>query len=164
MRVLITGGCGFIGSNLVRDLSQAGFDVVLFDNLSRPRTAHNLDWLQSNYKIEFVKGSEFQLKPEDIKDLKKIKSTYRKLAKKYHPDKNKGDRSVEEKFKEVHYAYKMLTDPSFREKNLQRSDGELKNQLNVIVNTEFSFEQVFFGFGDVFISLCPRRRQGKGLY
>ena len=38
-----------------------------------------------------------------------IKSAYRKLAVKYHPDKNKGDKSSEEKFKEASEAYHILS-------------------------------------------------------
>ncbi len=44
-----------------------------------------------------------------------IKKAYRKLALKYHPDRNKGDASAEEKFKELGEAYAVLSDPEKRQ-------------------------------------------------
>lgn len=40
-----------------------------------------------------------------------IKSAYRKLAKKYHPDLNQGDKAIEQKFKDITAAYDLLSDP-----------------------------------------------------
>lgn len=45
-----------------------------------------------------------------------IKKAYRKLAVKYHPDKNPGDNSAEEKFKEISAAFEILKDPDKRRK------------------------------------------------
>ena len=43
-----------------------------------------------------------------------IKQAYRKLARKYHPDANKGDHSAEERFKEISEAYNILSDEKRR--------------------------------------------------
>lgn len=47
---------------------------------------------------------------------KEIKTSYRKLARQYHPDTNKGDKASEEKFKEIAEAYEVLKDPEKRKR------------------------------------------------
>ncbi|MGR5547907.1 DnaJ C-terminal domain-containing protein [Vibrio sp. DNB22_12_1] len=52
--------------------------------------------------------------PKDT-STKDIKKAYKKLAMKYHPDKNPGDKTAEEKFKEIKEAYEILTDDEKRQ-------------------------------------------------
>ena len=56
MKVLITGGCGFVGTNLSLYLSSKGFKVNTLDNLSRKGTKYNLSLLKQkkikNFNID----------------------------------------------------------------------------------------------------------------
>src|SRR5437899_1576729 len=54
MKYIITGGCGFIGSNAASRCLRAGHQIVIVDNLSRPGAAKNLEWLQSQGRLEMV--------------------------------------------------------------------------------------------------------------
>jgi len=56
-----------------------------------------------------------------------IKKAYRKMAMKYHPDRNPGDKTAEEKFKEAAEAYSVLTDPQKRQMYDQYGHAGLKN-------------------------------------
>src|SRR5205814_8763994 len=59
LNVLITGGAGFIGSNMTAHHLALGDTVTVYDNLSRPRTDHNLAWLRglpNADRLRFVRG------------------------------------------------------------------------------------------------------------
>jgi CDP-paratose 2-epimerase len=62
MNHLITGGAGFIGCNLADALLARGEQVTIFDNLSRPLTNLNLDWLQQRH------GERLQFIQADVRD------------------------------------------------------------------------------------------------
>ncbi len=49
-------------------------------------------------------------------NFKEIKSAYRFLAKKFHPDKNPGNKNADDHFKEIQYAYTILSNPAKRKK------------------------------------------------
>lgn len=69
-------------------------------------------------------------------DPEAIKKAFRKLARQYHPDTNKGDKKAEEKFKEINEAYEVLSDPEKRKlydrmgssyREYQRAGGDPRN-------------------------------------
>lgn len=56
MKILITGGCGFLGSNLAEDALANHDELVVFDNLQRPGSRENLAWLQTLGQFSFIHG------------------------------------------------------------------------------------------------------------
>lgn len=54
MKILITGGCGFLGSNLAATGIHRNFEVTIFDNLSRTGADVNLSWLRSIGSFNFI--------------------------------------------------------------------------------------------------------------
>jgi len=89
-----------------------------------------------------------------------IKSAYRKLALKYHPDKNPNDKNAEEKFKEAAEAYSVLSDPEKRARYDRYGHSGLQGGFSGFDPATFGdFGDIlgeFFGFGDIFGS----RRHG----
>ena len=80
-----------------------------------------------------------------------IKSAYRKLAKKYHPDANPGDKNAEAKFKEVSEAYAVLSDPQKRATYDQVGSSAFDGSQGSAYNAaDFDFSEIFksaFGGG-----------------
>ena len=59
MRILITGGAGFIGCNLADACVRGGHQVTIFDNLSRRGSDANLAWLRASFGeqgFRFIQG------------------------------------------------------------------------------------------------------------
>lgn len=56
MKILITGGCGFLGSNLSAYGIKEKYDITIFDNLSRIGSKQNLEWLKNLGKFQFIHG------------------------------------------------------------------------------------------------------------
>jgi len=80
-------------------------------------------------------------------DAHTIKKAYRKLAMKYHPDRNPGNKEAEEKFKEAAEAYEVLNDPQKR----SRYDRFGHQGMRDIGYQGFgNIEDIFSSFGDFF--------------
>ncbi len=94
-----------------------------------------------------------------------IKKAYRKLAKKYHPDKNQDDKEAEEKFKQISEAYAVLSDKDKKAKYDRFGHDSFRQQ--------YSYEDIFggagasdafreFGFGEDLFSQLFGGRGGRG--
>ena len=81
-----------------------------------------------------------------------IKKAYRKLAMKYHPDRNPGDKSAEEKFKEVGEAYEVLSDADKRSRYDSYGFAGVDPNFNPNAGGGFGggFGGAGFDFGDIF--------------
>ena len=96
-----------------------------------------------------VLGVQKNATPEEIK------KAYRKLAIKYHPDKNPGDKAAEEKFKEAAEAYDVLSNEEKRQKYDQFGhsmgpQGFPGGGQGGFYASGMSMEDIFTQFGDIF--------------
>ncbi|HYP41935.1 MAG TPA: J domain-containing protein, partial [Chloroflexia bacterium] len=94
---------------------------------------------------------------------KEIKSAFRKLARKHHPDLNPNDREAEAKFKEVNEAYEVLSDPEKRTKYDQFGSDWERYQQSAGSSGGFDFSKYSQGFGGFsgFTTASGGRRGGR---
>ncbi|MCL4297780.1 MAG: GDP-mannose 4,6-dehydratase [Anaerolineae bacterium] len=76
--VLITGGAGFVGTNLAERLLAAGHSVLIFDNLSRPGVEQNLRWLRERY------DRRLHVEIADVRNASALKRAVRYAGQVYH--------------------------------------------------------------------------------
>ncbi|HRJ73251.1 MAG TPA: SDR family NAD(P)-dependent oxidoreductase [Terrimicrobiaceae bacterium] len=69
MKSLITGGCGFVGSNIAARIASEGGEVAILDNLSRAGASLNLEWLRSLAPLKFFHA--------DIRNAHEVEETVR---------------------------------------------------------------------------------------
>jgi len=102
-----------------------------------------------------------------------IKQAYRKLARRYHPDVNPGDKSAEEKFKQINEAYEVLSDKDDRQKydkygdQWQHAEQFEKAQRQQAQSRDFNQggRRVYYGegdFGSLFDDLLGSFRFNRG--
>jgi CDP-paratose 2-epimerase len=77
-RTLITGGAGFIGSNVAHRLMSSGQRVLIFDKLSRPGVEKNLEWLAANH------GDLLDVEIADVRNAARLQSAARDAGKVFH--------------------------------------------------------------------------------
>lgn len=98
-------------------------------------------------------------------DDAELKKAYRKVAKKYHPDTNPGDKEAEEKFKEAAEAYAILSDPEKRSKYDQYGHAAFDQNGGPGGFGGFDFADMGDIFGDIFGDMFgggSRHRQSNG--
>ena len=74
MKYLITGGCGFLGSNIASEILKRGNELIIFDSLYRYGSYQNLEWLKTQGEFIFIHG--------DIRNTNDVENT----IKTYKPD------------------------------------------------------------------------------
>src|SRR3954469_4476210 len=76
--VLITGGSGFIGTNLAHRIMSSGQSVLLFDNLSRPGVERNLKWLRQTH------GDLMRIEAADVQDPHVLRHAVDRASQVFH--------------------------------------------------------------------------------
>ena len=103
-----------------------------------------------------VLGVERQASASDLK------KAYYRLAKKYHPDHNPGDKEAEEKFKEAANAYQILGDDDQRQRyDRYGFDGLRSSGMPGGANGFSSVDDIFSAFGDLFGDFFGGRASGR---
>jgi len=82
-----------------------------------------------------------------------IKKAYRQQALKFHPDRNPGDKSAEDKFKEAAEAYEVLSDPQKKARYDQFGHAGVGNAAGGGYGDGMSMDDIFSHFGDIFSDL-----------
>ena len=101
------------------------------------------------------------LEVEENADFSEIKKKYRKLAIKYHPDKNPGDDEAVKKFREITEAYEILGDEKKRKEydNKRKFKNGQENNKNKNLKNKNNFSDNNFSFGKEFFKSASEMKE-----
>jgi curved DNA-binding protein len=130
------GGAAAANDDLLATIEPIEISKLLHQ--SHPRTFSSLVIQEETTKVYRQMDYYSILGVQQGASEAEIKKAYRKLAHQYHPDKNPGDKSAEERFKQIAEAYSVLSDPEKREEDARSRQGWGKGP---------TFEDFVNGFG-----------------
>jgi len=150
-RVLVTGGAGFIGSNIAHRLLNEEKDVIVFDNLSRKGVEHNVEWLKENHEkgLSVIKGDI--RKPKEIeaaaKDVDMIFHTAAQVAVTTSLDEPREDFEINGagSFNVLEAARKSGSDPIVAYTSTNKVFGNLEDVELEELETRYDFKELKTG-------------------
>lgn len=152
MRVLVTGGAGFIGCNLVNRLLDKGHEVKVYDNLSRPGSRSNLSWLSNAYG-----NNSFELIIGDLSDFNKLRQASEGIDIIYHlagqvavttsvrDPRLDFESNILGTFNALEAARLNGNDPIFIYASTNKVYGEMDGVAVAEDDTRYSYEELTFG-------------------
>lgn len=154
-RILITGGAGFIGSNLAHYLLDKGHEVIIFDNLSRSGCKSNIAWLRENH------GSDsFHLTVANLADFDALKEASKGVHRFYHlagqvavtasernPRQDFLDNALGT-FNALEAARLVGDDPIFIYSSTNKVYGKLEDIKVIEKETRYRYEDLTWGIGE----------------
>jgi len=174
-KVLVTGGAGFIGSHVAEFYAQKGYDVTVFDSLSRAQllgkgnksVIYNWEYLKNYNNIRLVKGDITNLKQLEkvCGDVEAIVHTAAQTAVTTSLRDPQTDFSINTlgTFNVLEAARKSKNNPAILYCSTNKVYGDNVNKINIIENkTRYVFENEFKnGFPETFpIDLCEHTPYG----